>query len=82
MRYAVLARNIFTGEEVDIDTYDTEKEAKWCIANNIEYDEDDSPENWDFEILELEDDDYDISDEDFALEVGFDPYEGCYTFDC
>lgn len=79
MRYAVLARNIFTGEEVDIDTYDTEKEAKWCIANNIEYDEDDSPENWDFEILELEDDDY---DEPYDLEYGFDPYEGCYTFDC
>lgn len=79
MRYAVLARNIFTGEEVDIDTYDTEKEAKWCIANNIEYDEDDSPENWDFEILELEDDDY---DEPYDLECGFDPYEGCYTFDC
>ena len=33
---------------------------------------------------ETEDPDEEYGDEpsDYDLEVGFDPYEGCYTFDC
>lgn len=31
---------------------------------------------------EPEDEEYDEDPCDYDLEVGFDPYEGCYTFDC
>lgn len=30
----------------------------------------------------LESDDFDDYEPDFDLECGFDPYEGCYTWDC
>lgn len=29
-----------------------------------------------------EDEDYDTIDADTYYEMGFDPYEGCYTYDC
>ncbi len=29
-----------------------------------------------------EDEDYDTVDADTYYEMGFDPYEGCYTYDC
>jgi hypothetical protein len=45
---------------------------------------------WDIEhplddLVVLEDEDEEVEDydyEDYDLEVGFDPYEGCYTWDC
>lgn len=43
------------------------------------------PDCWDdmFENSEDEDEDYYVGDcDDFDLEMGFDPYEGCWTGDC
>lgn len=37
------------------------------------------------DLVVLEDEDEEVEDydcEDWDLEVGFDPYEGCYTYDC
>ena len=37
----------------------------------------------DLVVLEEEDDEDEYLDyEDYDLEMGFDPYEGCYTYDC
>jgi hypothetical protein len=37
----------------------------------------------DLVVLEEEDDEDEYLDyEDYDLEMGFDPYEGCYTWDC
>ena len=43
------------------------------------------PQCWDNMFGSGEEDDLDYEDEDFDDDVdecGFDPYEGCYTFDC
>lgn len=73
----VYAKNIKTNEVIDMGDFDTVEQAKRAIVN-VEYDDDEIPEDWDFEI---EAEDYD-DDWDYNEDEGFDPYEGCYTFDC
>ena len=79
MMYTVIARNIKTEEEITISIFDTMAEAEYAIKNEIEWDEDDIPEEWEFRIEE----DIDLAEyEPDYDECGFDPYEGCYTYDC
>ena len=44
--------------------------ATYCSVDEFEYEE------------EYEDEEYDWDDEPDVDECGFDPYEGCYTYDC
>ena len=62
----------------------------WCGAEEPE----DLPEGWDedgevfeddFEDDDFEDEDFedeDFEESDFDLDMGFDPYMGCYSDDC
>ena len=75
----VYAENIKTGEVLELGEFPTMEEAQWNIDNNIEFDEEDNPADWKFfTMAEIS------SDEEFDkyLEHGFDPYSGCYTYDC
>jgi len=49
--------------------------ATYCSVGEPEYEED-------YEDDEYEDEEYDWDDEPDVDECGFDPYEGCYTYDC
>jgi len=49
----------------------------WCGAEEPQ----DNPEVWDDDEDEY-DYDEDEDEEDYDLEIGFDPYMGCYTEDC
>ena len=72
---AVYAENIKTGELLELAEFDTMIEAEFNIAHNLEYDEEDNPEEWKiFTVEEFNVDGFD--------ECGFDPYLGCYTDDC
>lgn len=75
----VYAENIKTGVMITLGEFSTMEEAQWNIDNNIEFEEDDNPAEWKFfTMAEIG------SDEEFDeyLEHGFDPYSGCYTYDC
>lgn len=80
MKFMLTATNKKTGVIVLFDTFPTKEEAQYNIDNNIEWDEDDIPEDWEFTI-EPVDEEYeepiDIDDD-----CGFDPYMGCYSYDC
>ena len=75
----VWAINKLTKEELLLGYCDTEEDAQEDIDNNIEWDDFDNPEDWSFEIRPT--DSYeelaDIDDD-----CGFDPYAGCFTYDC
>lgn len=58
-------------------TFDSYEEAEWNVENNLEWDEGDNPNDWEIEIFPEEE-----LEEPYDLEMGFDPYEGCYTYDC
>lgn len=75
----VYAENIKTGVVLELGEFPTMEEAQWNIDNNIEFDKEDNPADWNFfTMAEIG------SDEEFDeyLECGFDPYGGCYTYDC
>lgn len=79
--YQIQATNVKTLEIILYSNlYETREDAKWAIDNDIEWDEDDIPEDWMFEIVESEDEYEEPSDIDD--DCGFDPYCGCYTYDC
>ena len=73
--FKVMAKFMKTNEVLTIGIFDTYDEAQWNIDNNIEWDEDDIPSEWEL-YVEAE-----VEDEDFYCdyEVGFDPYLGCYS---
>lgn len=79
--FKIVALNVKTLEKLEWFGYESREEAQYTIDNNIEWDEDDVPEEWKFSIEEMEDDEYeepwDIDDD-----CGFDPYMGCYSYDC
>lgn len=80
MAWQITAKNKITGEKIRFEEkFETEGDAEWNIDNNIEWDEEDNPDEWEFEIVEAENDD---CDEPHDLECGFDPYVGDYTWDC
>ena len=70
--FKVMAKFMKTDEVMTLGIFDTCDEAQWNIDNNIEWDEDDNPSEWEL---------YVEVDEDFYCdyEVGFDPYLGCYS---
>jgi hypothetical protein len=80
MKYAVLAWNVKTGACLTLGEFPSEEEAQWAIDNDIEWDEDDNPDDWDFTI-ELSEDEYE-EPADIDDDFGFDPYAGCFTYDC
>lgn len=81
MKYVIFAENKKTDEFISLGTFDTREEAEWNLENNLEWDEDDVVEDWEVFIEEVDEDrDYDIYELD--IECGFDPYLGCYTYDC
>lgn len=53
MKYVALAKNIKTGEVVELDYYDSIDSAWWDISHNIEWDEDDVREDWFFNVVEV-----------------------------
>ena len=67
-------------EETELGVFDSQKDALLAVANDIEWEEGDAPHDYVFRIEEC-DEDYeepcDIDDD-----CGFDPYCGCYTYDC
>ena len=80
MKFTVIAMNTKTGFVLPLGDFPTEAEAQYNIDHNIEWDEDDIPEDWDFTIEPTEDEyeePVDIDDD-----CGFDPYAGCFTYDC
>ena len=60
--------------------YETTEDARLAIDHDIEWDEDDIQEDWKFEIVKTEDEYEEPADIDD--DRGFDPYCGCYTYDC
>lgn len=92
MAYEIIATNKITGMSVNLGgDFETMQEALWQVENNIEFTEDENPNEWEFEIYDNEEDfgepidldDFDPYDEEpYDLEMGFDPYEGDYTWDC
>ena len=75
----VWAINKVTDEELLLGYCDTEKDAQEDIDNITEWDDLDNPDDWRFEIRPAEyyEEPCDIDDD-----CGFDPYCGCYTYDC
>ena len=73
--FKVMAKFMKTNEVMTLGIFDIYDEAQWNIDNNIEWDEDDNPSEWEL-YVEAE-----VGDEDFYCdyEVGFDPYLGCYS---
>lgn len=72
--------SVFKGtEETELGVFDSQKDALLTIANDIEWEEGDDPHDYVFRIEECEEDEEpaDIDDD-----CGFDPYCGCYTYDC
>lgn len=81
IKHVVFAENKKTDEFISLGTFDSHEEAQWNIDNNLEWDEDDVIEDWEIFIEEVDEDkEYDIYEPD--IECGFDPYLGCYTYDC
>ena len=78
--YVAFATNEKTGEVVELETFNSAEDAWWEIENNLEWDEEDNPADWTFQVVESAEDDEDY-EPDYD-ECGFDPYEGCYTYDC
>lgn len=75
----VWAINKVTKEELLLGYCDTEEDAQEDIDNITEWDDLDNPNDWRFEIKLVKNDEEpaDIDDD-----CGFDPYCGCYTYDC
>ena len=80
MKFTVIAMNTKTGFILSLGDFSTKAKAQYNIDHNIEWDEDDIPEDWDF-IIEPVDDEYE-EPADIDDDCGFDPYCGCYTYDC
>ena len=70
--FKVMAKFMKTNEVLTLGIFDTYDEAQWNINNNIEWDEDDNPSEWEL-YVEAEVDLY------CDYEVGVDPYLGCYS---
>lgn len=76
--FKLVAINTVTGEMLEWFGYETQADAVFDMQN-VEWDEDDVPENWRFEVVPYDEDEEpaDIDDD-----CGFDPYAGCFTYDC
>ena len=57
--FKVMAKFIITNEVLTLGIFDTYDEAQWNIDNNIEWDEDDNPSEWELYVeAEVEDEDF------------------------
>ena len=73
--------SIFKGtDEMELGVFDSQKDALLAVANDIEWEEGDDPHDYVFRIEEC-DEDYE-EPADIDDDCGFDPYCGCYTYDC
>lgn len=79
--FKIVALNTKTLEKLEWFGFESAEEAENYLDEYIEWDEDDIPEDWEFTFEECNSDDYDDYDGDYD-ECGFDPYAGCYTYDC
>ena len=77
MEYIAMATNNKTGESYNLGYFPNEEEAWWNVKNNLVWDDDDNPDDYSFDVIADCDDDW-----EFNEDCGFDPYEGCYTYDC
>ena len=79
--FQIQATNIKTLEIILFpNLYKTTEDAQYAIDNEVEWGEDDIQEDWKFEIIEANDEYEEPADIDY--DCGFDPYCGCYTYDC
>ena len=53
MMYLVIANNIKTNKESVLGIFNTAEEAWWNIHNNLEWDENDVKEDWQFMVQEI-----------------------------
>ena len=81
MKYTVFATNEKTEEVYELGSFSTADEAWWNVHNNLEWDEEDNPDDYTFQVVESCDDDPG-DDWGYNEDCGFDPYMGCYTEDC
>ena len=79
--FKIVVLNTKTLEKLEWFGFESAEEAETYLDENIEWEEDDIPEDWELTFEEYDPDDYDDYDGDYD-ECGFDPYEGCYTYDC
>ena len=72
--------SVFKETEVtDLGVFDSQKDALLTIANDIEWEEGDDPHDYVFRIEECDEYEEPVDIDD---DCGFDPYCGCYTYDC
>lgn len=79
-------------ERIELARFRSEEEAREAIMNDLEWDDGDIIEDWKIVIFDevsglskvVDPRDYVPSEylDDSFDECGFDPYEGCYTYDC
>lgn len=75
--FAIKAINLKTDEVIILGEFQSYEESKWNIDNNIEWDEEDNPADWEISVIDRYENYYDNN-----IECGFDPYMGCYSDDC
>ena len=81
--FKAIAINGKTADFAILGYYEDKDEAWHEIHNNIQWEKEDTPEDWFFEIVEISEDE--IPEENYEPdydECGFDPYMGGYTYDC
>ena len=52
MKYTVFATNERTEEVYELGTFSSAEEAWWNVHNNLEWDEDDNPADYTFQVVE------------------------------
>ena len=67
-------------DEMELGVFDSKEDALLAIATDLEWEEGDDPHDYVFRIEEC-DEEYE-EPADIDDDCGFDPYEGCYTYDC
>ena len=77
MKYTICATNTKTLEIYELGAFPTSEEAWWNVHNNIEWDEDDNPDDYTFQVVETND-----AEDNYNEDLGFDPYMGQYTDEC
>lgn len=80
--YKAIAINGKTADFAILGYYEDKDEAWHDINNNIQWEEEDTPEDWIFDVVEIDEEEPEYEDYEDYDECGFDPYMGCYTYDC
>ena len=80
--FKAIAINGKTADQAILGYYEDKDEAWHEIHNNIQWEEEDTPEDWIFDVVEIDEEEPEYEDYGDYDECGFDPYMGCYTYDC